>query len=456
MARARRRLAAGGVLMLLSLVAAGCLPNESSSADSDQPASEAAAEPEAAEESDGGDDAQAEGDTLLVWDIFAREGESAVVDQLNDEFEQEHGVTIEREARPLDDLKVTLPQAMGQEDGPDVASVNQGQADMGTMVEAGLLLDVTAFAEERGWNEAFGELLLQRNSFEADGTGFGGGNVYGIAPQAEVVGFFYNKEKLEALGEDVPETFEELEALLAAASEAGETPINFGNSDAWPGIHTYGSVEHTLVDTDYLNEWIFHQGDATFDRPENVQAAELVRDWAEAGYFTENYEGIGYDDSVAAFSSGEGLLMLTGSWVATELEDPSNFGFFTVPGVDGDPAPQTGGQGVPFAVRAGTQSPELAMEYVDWMVSERAAELWSEAGALPSRTPPEGSVEEGSLQADLVEAFTTVTAEDQLGHYLDWASPTMYDAISAGVQELLAGSADPETFVQTVQSAYEE
>jgi raffinose/stachyose/melibiose transport system substrate-binding protein len=441
----RIRLAA--VLCALGLLAAACLPSTSE----ESAESEAAGTDEASAPSEEAS-ANFEGQELVVWDIYVRGVERDVAEQLSTEFEEEHGVTVTREPKNLDDLKTTLPLAMGQSDGPDVASVNQGRADMGAMVEAGLLMDLTDFGQQQGWFDTWSENLLARNMFSSDGTEFGTGNLYGIAPQAELVGWFYNRDKFEQYGLEPPETFEDLEAMLAQLQDEGETPITFGNLDAWPAIHTYGAVEHTFVDTAYLNDFIFGRGDATFDRPENAEAASVVQNWAEQGYFTENFSGIGYDDSWAQFGAGEGALMLTGTWIAGEL-DPEQFGFFLTPGRDGQLPPQTGGMGVPLGVRADTEVPELATAYVDWMTGERAAELWSEAW-LPTRTPPAEAVEGSPLMGDLVAAWEEVIGAEQLGHYLDWATPTFYDTISAQLQTLLAGDTSPDEFVDALEADY--
>lgn len=441
----RFRLAA--VLCALGLLAAACLPGTSEqAAESEAPSADAASGP--AEEASAG----FEGQELVVWDIYVRGVERDVAERLTTEFEQEHGVTVTREPKNLDDLKTTLPLAMGQSDGPDVASVNQGLADMGAMVEAGLLMDLTDFGQQQGWFDTWNENLLSRSTFSSDGSEFGSGNLYGVAPQAELVGWFYNRDKFEQYGLEPPETFDDLEAMLAQLHEEGETPITFGNLEAWPAIHTYGAVEHTFVDTTYLDDVIFGRGNATFDRPENAEAAAVVANWAEQGYFTENFSGIGYDDSWAQFGAGEGALMLTGTWIAGEL-DPEQFGFFLTPGRDGQLPPQTGGMGVPLAVRADTEVPDLAKAYVAWMTGERAAELWAEAW-LPTRTPPAGAVEDSPLMGDMVAAWDEVLASEQLGHYLDWATPTFYDTISAQLQTLLAGDTTPEQFVEALQTDY--
>lgn len=145
-------------------------------------------------------------------------------------------------------------------------------------------------------------------------------------------------------------------------------------------------------------------------------------------------------------------MMLTGTWIAGEL-DPGQYGFFLTPGRDGQLPPQTGGMGVPLAIRADTEVPELAQAYVDWMTSERAAELWAEAW-LPTRTPAAEAVEGNPLMGDLVAAWDEVISQEQLGHYLDWATPTFYDTISAELQSLLAGDTEPQAFVETLQADY--
>jgi raffinose/stachyose/melibiose transport system substrate-binding protein len=438
MAIQRKRWLWAAVLSIV-LVFTACLPGES---DEDAEGTNGAAA-----------DAADEPDRLVVWDIYVRGVERRVAESLTEQFEEEHDVTVVREPKNLDDLKATLPLAMGQSDGPDVASTNQGRADMGAMVEAGLLLDLTEFGQEQGWFDQWGENLLQRNMFTEDGQTFGEGRLYGVAPQAEIVGWFYNKDIFEQHNLEPPQTFSELEDLLGTLKQEGETPIAFGNLDAWPAIHTYGAIEHTFVDTNYLDTLIFGRGGASFDTQENAEAAEILQDWADNGYFTEDFSGISYDDSWAQFAAGEGAMLLTGSWIAGEL-DPEKFGFFLTPGQDsGTLPPQTGGMGVPLSIRVDTEAPELAKQYVDWMTSEEAARQWVEAW-LPSR-PPE-DVSEGTLMGDLVTEWGRVLEAGQVGHYLDWATPTFYDTITAELQRLLADRTDPQSFVDTLQTDYSQ
>ncbi len=403
--------------------------------------------------------AAAEEVTLVVWDQFYRDVESEVMETLNAEFEAAHpGVKIERVIKTLDDLKVTLKLALAQEDGPDVAQVNQGRSDMGAMVQAGLLLPLNDYAAAYKWDERFSPSVASRNSFTEDGVTFGQGNLYGVSPTAEVVGVFYNKTLFEANGWTVPTTFDEFETLLAGIRDAGMTPISFGSLDGWNAIHEFSSVQHLLVTLDHINDFVFGVNNASFDTPENQEAARIMQDWVEKGYFSADFSGIGYDDSNKLFKAGvDGAMTITGSWLAGELvgDTDQEFGFFLLPANADQTRLAIGGVGIPFAIRKTTAHADLAAEYLDWMTSTRAAELWAGAGMLPAMPLPEGYAAEGNpLFNDTLVAWNAINSENAVGHYIDWATPTFYDTIVAELQKLFGLVTTPAEFTAAVQLDY--
>lgn len=398
--------------------------------------------------------------TLRVWDINTRDVENDVINALIAEFEEAHpGVTVDRVAKSLDDLKVTTALALDSEDGPDVVQVNQGLSDMGTFVKAGLLLDLTSYAQKYGWFDKISPGIVARNSFTADGAVFGEGNLYGVPPVAELVGVFYNRQMFADAGVSVPTTFAEFEAILQQFADAGITPIAFGNLDGWPAIHTYSEIQNLYITRDYLDDFIFGRNNVSFNTPENIQAAQMFQAWVDAGYFTEFSEGIGYEDSWRLLASGQGAMMITGSWLSGELAnvgDPNAFGFFLVPPVEaGQPRMSVGGTSLGYGIRATSTNPNLAAEYIDLMMSDRAAELWIEAGIVPVQPVDPSLVEEGTLFADVVNAWNYLNETDGVGHYLDWATPTFYDTITVSLQELLAKQLTPEEFAQKLDEDYQ-
>ena len=372
---------------------------------------------------------------LLVWDQFYRDEESKVIETLNDEFEAAHpGVKIQREVKVLDDLKTTVKLALTKADGPDVAQVNQGRNDMGALVEAGLLLPLNPYLDQFNWGSVFSTSVASRNSFTEDGKTFGTGNLYGVSPTAEVVGVFYNKDIFNKNGWDVPTTFEDFEALLADIKAAGITPISFGSLDGWNAIHEYSAIQHLLVSLDYINNLTYGVNN-----------------------FSEGFPGIGYDDSNNLFKAGNGAMTITGSWLAPELmvDTDQEFGFFLLPPYEGKTGLAIGGVGIPFAIRKTSEKQDLAAEYLNWMISPRAAELWAEAGMLPAMALPEDSkVDTKNLFGETLNAWNTINQGNAVGHYIDWATPTFYDTLVAELQKLLGGISTPANLTEAVEVDY--
>jgi raffinose/stachyose/melibiose transport system substrate-binding protein len=443
------------VVLTTALVLTACAQPTATQAPTAPPATEA---PAATDAPVAATEAPAAETTLVVWDKFYRDVESQVMETLNAEFEAAHpGVKIERVVKTLDDLKVTLKLALAEENGPDVAQVNQGRSDMGAMVEAGLLLPLNDYASQYNWGERFSSSVASRNSFTEDGKIFGQGNLYGVSPTAEVVGVYYNKTIFDANGWTVPTTFDEFETLLATIKAAGVTPISFGSLDGWNAIHEFSAVQHLLVTPEYINDFVYGVNNVSFDIPENQEAARIMQDWVDKGYFTDGFPGIGYDDSNKAFKAGQGAMTITGSWLTGELltDTDQQFGFFLLPANPGHTRMAIGGVGVPFSIRKTTAQPDLAAEYLDWMISPRAAELWAGVGMLPAMPMAEGvTVEASPLFTDTMVAWNTINSENMVGHYIDWATPTFYDTIVAELQKLFGKMTDPAAFTAAVQVDY--
>ena len=278
----------------------------------------------------------------------------------------------------------------------------------------------------------------------------------------EIVGVYYNKTIMGRLGiARTPVTFEEFEHDLATAKAAGVTPIQFGNTDGFPGIHEYATIQDQMAQTSYLTDLILgrERNNLSFDTPENVQAATSLQDWARQGYFTSGFGGGGYDNSVANFAAGQGLFMITGNWIVGDLgADNTDYGFFPLPPMTaGGPEVSTGGAGFPLAITAGSQHPDAAAAYIDFMNSDHAAELLMKAGQIPLASGvAESSVEPGTVLADVVHTASAVSKANGIVPYEDWATPTFYDTLSAGVQELMAMRVTPQQFVSDAQKDYSD
>ncbi|MCG5217974.1 extracellular solute-binding protein [Streptosporangium soli] len=443
--RTRAVLSAG----LVALAAAACAPGSSA------PPAAPPARPEASAVRT---DAAALGDvTLTIWDQEVRGGQAAQMKQLNAAFEAKYpNIKLNRVSRSFDDLNTTLRLALSGNEPPDVVEANNGRSSMGAFVKAGQLRPLDAYAEAYGWKKRYPESVLRYSRYSPDGKLFGEGDLYGLPQVGEVVGIFYNAAKLSKLGLGPPKTWDEFQAALAKAKEAGEVPAQLGNLDKWPAVHLFGTVQGRAVPADQISTLAFGRKGASWTTPENTRAAGQLVDWVNKGYFNKGFNGQGYDAAWQAFGKGEGVFLIAGTWLLADLEKSlgKDLGFVLPPGPTADAAPvATGGTGLPFAITAKSPHPDAAAAYIDFITNADAMKVLTATGNLPVADTDRQTVNAGPQQ-DVFTAFGTATKNDGLVPYLDYATPTFADTLGAALQDLLAEKSTPEEFLATLEKDY--
>jgi raffinose/stachyose/melibiose transport system substrate-binding protein len=394
--------------------------------------------------------------SLIVWDQETGPY-GDLFDKMNAAFEAAHpGVKIERSRYTLDDLMNALPLAMTQPDAPDVAQVNQGQTSMGRLVKAGLLLPLDDYATKYGWDKLFSEGLLARNRF-TDKAEFGVGHLLGISVSAEIVGVYWNKKIFKANGVEVPKTFEDFEALLKKFKDKGVVPLAMATSgNAIPGFHVFSAIQHLKVTRQWMDDFIFGRNNVSFDIPENQQAAEIAQNWAKAGYYAPGYEGVNSDDLPKTFVPDKTAMMLSGNWYAAQVVEagkPGDYGFFALPGFGGKSGMTIGGPGIPFGISKSSKNPDLAAEYINYLVSQENADRIASIGQLPARAISK-DVKIDPLLKDMIDVYNEANSRNAVGHYIDWAAPKLFEELGAGTQELFAGRITPKEFTARMQKVY--
>jgi len=385
-----------------------------------------------------------------------------LLDTLDDEFESAHpGVTVQRDYMPFEEWAQVSQLRLTSVNPPDIFPANNGESGMGLMVRAGLLLNLTPYAEKYGWFDKFDKSLLKTMSYTSDGKQFGEGNLYGMAPLSEEVGVFYNRKKFSEAGAKIPNTYEEFISLIEMFKEKGEIPLILGGLEGWPTNQIYVEILYSLLDREdrqWGEDFVYARNNVSYIRPETVQAAAEFVKWVEKGYFIDGFEGIGYSDSIALFAGGMGAMYIAGSWITNTIKDfadVNNFGFFLIPPREGkDWKMTTAGLEIPLSVYANTLHPDVAAEYLDWQISPRAAELWQEIGSSPA-LPNLSKLEKNGLLFDILSEWNKIMENDAAGRYQDWASPTMFNTSAASIQELLSKKITPEEYVQKIDENYQ-
>jgi raffinose/stachyose/melibiose transport system substrate-binding protein len=444
----RRSIPAAALLLSLVALGAGCGTPGGDDSDTAEKADKEAAKTVAKP------DVAAAGDvTLTVWDQEVRGGQEAQIKRLNDAFQQKYpNVTIKRVAKSFEDLTKTLKLAVSGAKAPDVVQANQGRPIMGALVKGGLLRPLDPYAQALGWDDRYSKLLLDLNRFSSDGEQFGSGNLYGLSQMGEIVGVFYNKSKVS----EPPQTLDEFEQSLADAKREGDIPIQFGNLEKWPGIHEYETVLAKTADKEQVRDFVFAREGASFDAPGFEDAAKKLQGWADDGYFTPDFNGTAYDPAWQQFAKGKGRYLIAGTWVVADVAKQmgDDVGFMLMPGAEAGADPVSlGGESLAFAVTSKSEHPDVAAAYIDFLTNADAAKVLAETGNLPAMPVAESAIPKG-LSADVFAAWGRLAESDGLIPYLDYATPTFYDDISAAIQELLARKVDPAQFISDVQDKY--
>ncbi|NGN63377.1 extracellular solute-binding protein [Streptomyces sp. A7024] len=432
----------------LALLAAGCVPGTDGSLAGKGASGGATAVP---------DPADAGNVTLTVWDQEVRGGTNGELEELNREFEKKYpNVRIKRVARSFSDLKTTLKLAISGNNPPDVVQANQGYPDMVAFVQAGLLTPLDNYAGIYDWNTRYPNTLLNLNRVSADGKFFGTGRLYGISQTGEFVGIYYNKDVLDKAGLEPPETWQDFTDSLATLKKRGELPVQFGNLDKYPAIHTFGVLQDQLGAED-TRDTVLGRGSG-FANDHTEEAAATLADWAKRGYLPKGANGLGYDDAWKKFADGQGAYLISGTWLQADLKKPmgDKLGLIPPPPAKSGGAPvTTGGQGLSWSVTSRSKHPEVAAAYLDFITSEHAADVMTKHGVLPAvpgkaaaRLDPE------STEGQMVAGWKRLNAADGLVPYLDYATPTFYDTTSQSLQKLISGDLSPGDFAAALQKDY--
>ena len=199
-----------------------------------------------------------------------------------------------------------------------------------------------------------------------------------------MVGVYYNKRLAEqAEITTPPKTLADFEAALAKAKTAGLKPLSVGALDTG-GLHLWAALLNVMTPVDGYRDWVY--GTPGADRHRGAtQASQKLVDWAKQGYIPKSANGIGEQDSAAAFAKGKGVFYVNGNWAAAVLSKAmgDDLGFFPLPGVEAGAPAVASGASVAYAISAKTKHADAAAAFLDYMRTPEAAAIQSAGGFMP-------------------------------------------------------------------------
>ncbi|MCC9145937.1 MULTISPECIES: ABC transporter substrate-binding protein [unclassified Arthrobacter] len=438
----RRPVAVAAFMAAAGITLAGCAPGSSGPA---------------ADSSDASVEVSTELTSEEVTITIADETGFPVTDKLAEEFTKQHpNVTFEVTRDTFQNLTANAPKLLAGDNPPDLIRL----PTIGDTARDGLLANLDPYAEAYGW-DAWPESQLAPLRMNDEGTR-GSGPLYQVGLGYSVTGIFMNTAIAEQLGIDgPPQTMAELEEDLATAKAGGVQPIMAGDKDGVVNFAIQAAMNQ-YADKDEFLSWMFNEPGSSYATEGNIQGAEVIRTWADKGYFPSDINAIDYFTFVSRFSEGDGLFTFNGNWEAANYQKAlgDDVSFFLVPPVEAGGDHVAMGAANSFSVAAGSDDLNTTTYFLDWIHTDPAARqiISDVTGASPGGDPAleQPTVEEGSLIASALEMAAQVGEENGQVDFMSNTTAGIYSgSIIPESQLLVTGEISGEEFVNRVQKFYE-
>jgi raffinose/stachyose/melibiose transport system substrate-binding protein len=379
---------------------------------------------------------------------------------LADEFARQHpNVTLDISQDQFANMNASIPRILAGDSPPDIVQYALSRQN----VKDGLLTNLDEYSSTFGWGDWLGGQFAQLSS-TPDGK-LGSGSLYSFPLGFTLTGVFYNKDQATQIGmTEPPATLAEFEDLLAKAKAGGLTPIMEWNATASGGGLAFPlqQLMAAVGPVEPINEWIFQAPRATIDTAVNLEAAQHLQQWIEAGYFPEDVNAIQYTDAAGRFGKGEGVFTFNGDWqnAGYDTDLGENVGFFVFP------SSETGGPGAAmsgplgYSIPANAAHPDCAAFFFQWVATnEKAREINVTVGGgapvgptdLPIPEAPEGSVTQATIAAG-----SEVAKDNGFMGFIANATTSIFpQGWTPELQKMVGGQQDAAGLLKAVQAEYE-
>lgn len=336
--------------------------------------------------------------TLTVWESSGATQE--FIEKAGEEFNKKYpNITIEFVNVEIGDANTQIALDGPAGVGADVFAVPHDQ--IGGLVSGGHILP----AENAD--------LVKENALASctDAVTYDG-EIYGYPISAETYALFYNKDLVKE--DEVPKTWEEVKTFAETFNSAGKYAAIWNVSDSYyspmftgkSGNRLFGETGTDASKT-YMN---------TAEAVEGMKEFQSMRDSLDvpAADIADN------SVCLAAFTSGNAAMYITGPWNVSECENANmNFGVTTLPALAGEDIPSASFAGArTLQISAYTDYPAEAQAFAEFCMSEEMQkERYAITGALPSIDIEVDSEYAQGFIAQLQYAYPTPSIPEMTGFW---------------------------------------
>lgn len=341
--------------------------------------------------------------------------------------------------------------------GPDILDLD-GPTDVVEFAEAGKAIDLTAYAEQYGWQDVISEWAYDTSIYD--------GKLYSLPAGFEGMGMYYNLGVMEEHGWSIPANLAELESLMAEIKEAGLIPISFGNANYQGAVdHLYSTMMSCLSGPDVIKQAI--NGEIKFDDPKMVASIEKFKEWWDKGYIMDQAsQTVTQDDQMAFLADGRAVMSICGTWWGPQIVQTfpdCDWTFELMPVLNEDAGalfPLAVGES--YAINANAEHPDICAEILNFLYTDMDTFYTAVNNGAIQPFPIEAfdfekleGMDEKVLHMN--EVMAEASADNKIG-YCSWSFwPT--DArtyMNENFDAVLLGSLTPQEYMANTQPYIDE
>lgn len=309
-------------------------------------------------------------------------------------FNEEKGGELEIELEMAKNIEDILRPQIQSGDVPDVIYLAIGSTDKltDTMISEKKILEISDILDVT----IPGEDVKVKDKLRPDLTKtlrtspYNDGKIYLTPHFFAPTGLFYNAGLFEEKGWTVPTTFDEMFELAEVAKGEGIALFTYPTTGYFDGF--FSALLNEVVGPEQYGKLMNYDLDA-WKAPETKEAFEIVGRMAE--YTHENTvsqaNGEGFTKNQQLILDNEALFIPNGTWLPGEMGDAPRaegfeWGFMALPAVKagGDRYASTFTEEV--YVPSDAANPELAKEFIAFLYSDKAVEIFANNGGAVQPT----------------------------------------------------------------------
>ncbi|MDX6724244.1 MAG: raffinose/stachyose/melibiose transport system substrate-binding protein [Solirubrobacteraceae bacterium] len=378
-------------------------------------------------------------------------------------FQKAHpDIQLKMSFQPTEEIYRVSRTALQAGRGPDLVPTYPGISN--DLIRAGLLADLTPYAEKYKWKDRLLGWALDAGSNE--------GKPYSLPMEYESIVLYFNKSLFEDKGWKPPTNRSELEALAEEVQGQGMVPFSAGNKDWRPWT---GQIFVTVFFNHFAGPQAVYDAltgklpwtDAVF-----VDAIELLNSYFKKGWFgggVEKFFSTGTEAMYSDLAKGKSAMDIEGLWNLRDLpkyfeEEGSDWDWVAAPPLrDGVPSPLfTLGIGTSVAMAAKSDQAEAAATFLDWYYSDpKRVGGWLAkypgTASIPL-TIPEDSFP-SSMDARIRDIYATVSGAAGDAHYgyttYTFWPPESHNYTHEGMEKVLTGDTTPKEYCARLDEIFQ-